>query len=450
MTPAMPPGPSRARAAAALARRGGDPFAFLDWCVARYGDVYHLPLGPGGTTVVNRPELVPAWLTDGEHYTKGAMSHALEPVLGDALPIAEGERWRRNRRALNPMFSRRSLDGLAATVSGALADSMARWDRIAGSGEVVDVQRELSILTMQVLQRAMFSSSVDEDELPLLMDRFRSVMLYMGGLMATFWAPGAVPVPYRRRGARAMRDIHALFDRVVAERRAAPTDDADLLNLLLECRHADTEEPLSDADLRDELMGLWVGGYDTTGSALLWTLALLAANPEHAEALRGEADAYHGAFDSIGETRAMSTAKACFDEGQRLQGALLLTRQAGEDATVGDWHVPAGSQVGVSAYTMNRHPDLWDGDPSAYDPTRWLDPERQPTDKYQFVMFGGGPRRCIGSSMAYLEAQFALTMIAQRFHVVPEPGFVPRHQFHLSVGIKGGMPATIRRRRPCG
>lgn len=422
-----------------------DPFRFLADCVERYGDVYRLPLGPGGTTVFNHPEHVGSWLMDYDRYHKGVMSRALLPALGDSIPISDGDKWRRNRKALNPAFGRKHLDGLAVILADSLRDSMDRWDGIAASGAEVDVYRELSILTMQALQRSMFSNSVDDAGVPELIDHFRAQSMYMGGLMATFWAPDWVPTPYARKGRAAVGAIRDRINATVTQRRAKPTDDADLLNLLLATTHEDTGESLDDVDLRDELMGLWFGGFDTTASALVWTLALLAANPEAWERLRAEADAYTGDFRSFADTQQMPWAKAVFEEAQRLQGAVLLTRQALEDDEIAGYPIPKGSQVGVSAYTLGRNPRVWE-QPERFDPERFMGDRKAAQHRYQFVLFGSGPRHCIGSGLAYLEGQFALTMIAQRFHVVPRPGFVPRHEFHLSVGMKGGLPATIRRR----
>ena len=438
-----PPGPGRV-AALGTYLRVRDPFKFLDACVTRYGDTYLLPLGPGGTTVVNHPDLVGSWLSDYDRYHKGVMSRALLPALGDGIPISEDEKWRRNRKALNPAFGRRNLDGLAGIIAASLLDSLQRWDAIAAAGSEVEVYREISIMTMQALQRSMFSGSVDDADVPELVDLFRAQARYMGGLMATFWAPRWVPVPAAKRGVPAVANIRRRIDAVVAGRRAAATGASDLLNMLLDARH-DDGEPLDEDELRDELMGLWFGGFDTTGSALVWALALLAVNPDVAARLREEADAYTGDFSSFADTNEMPYAKAVFDEAQRIQGALLLTRQALVDDEIGGYRIPAGSQVGVSAYTLNRNPDVW-ANPERFEPERFLGERRAAQHRYQFVQFGAGPRHCIGSGMAYLEAQFALTMIAQRFEIVAQPGFEPRHEFHLSVGVKGGMPATFRRR----
>lgn len=444
-TKVLPPGPGRLRAAQMFAATR-DPFSFLDACVARYGDVYRLPLGPAGTTVVNRPELVGSWLSDYERYHKGVMSRALLPALGESIPISDGETWRKSRKALNPAFGRRNLDGLAGIIAEAFSNGMDRWDALADSGEVVDMYRELSIVAMSALQRSMFSSSVEDDDVPALVDDFRTQTTYMGGLMMMFWAPDwmHLPRPGARRGVPAVEAIRARIRAAIAHRRAEPTDASDIMNMLLEARDEDGRG-LDDVELADQLMGVWFGGFDTTASALAWTLGLLAGDAAIAARLRAEADHYEGSFDTYADTNQMPFAKAVFDEAQRLQGALLLTRQALEDDEIGGFHIPKGSQVGVSAYTLNRHPDVWDN-PNGFDPDRWLDARKEEQHRWQWVQFGGGPRHCIGVGMAYLEAQFFLTMFAQRFELVVDPSFVPRHDFHLSVGLKGGLPARLVRR----
>ena len=422
-----------------------DPFVFLEHCVARYGDVYSLPLGPGGTTVVNHPDLVGSWLSDYDRYHKGAMSRALVPALGESTPVADGEPWRRNRKVLNPAFGRKNLDGLARIISTAFVDGMDRWEHLADTGEEVDVYRELSIMAMSALQRSMFSSSVSDDDVPELIDLFRTQTAYMGGLMMMFWAPGWLPIPGARKGAPAVATIRGRILQAMEHRRAEPTEAPDVLNMLLDATYEDGS-PLDDEELIDQLMGVWFGGFDTTASALVWTLALVSQHPEAAARLQTEADAFTGDFTSYAELNDLPYAKAAFDEGQRIQGALLLTRQALEDDELGGFHIPEGSQVGVSAYTLNRHPQVWDH-PERFDPDRWLDDRKDSQHRWQWVQFGGGPRHCIGLGMAYLEAQYFLAMFAKRFTLELQPGFEVRHDFHLSVGIKGGLPAKVRRRK---
>jgi cytochrome P450 len=196
-------------------------------------------------------------------------------------------------------------------------------------------------------------------------------------------------------------------------------------------------------------MGLLFGGFDTTGSALTWTLALLGQNPEWAEALRDESDRLGDRVPGLGELAELECSRAVFDEAQRIQGALLLTREALADDVVHGCTVRAGTLVGVSSYSLHRNPEFWP-DPERFDPSRFLGARRDAQHRYQFLPFGAGPRHCIGANLAYLEGQLTLLEVARRFHLQPAPGFVPRHRFHLSTGMKGGLPVTIRRRRPAG
>jgi cytochrome P450 len=428
--------------------RSRDPFELLADCVKRYGDVYSLPLGPGGTTVVNDPEFIGDWLTDYSRYHKGVMSRALVPALGESIPVADGEHWRRNRKVLNPVFGRRNLNGIAEILCSSIDHTLARWDAFADSGAEIDLYRELSILTMAALQRSMFSSSASERDVAELVDYFRTMTNYMGGLMLTFWAPAWVPAPGARAGRRVVAAIRARVEKAIADRRSNPTPAADVLNTLFEL-YGDGTTHAEHTNLVDQLVGLWFGGFDTTASALAWTLALLTQNPDAFEALRAEADSYTGNFDNFADLSQLSYAKAAFDEAQRMQGALLLTRQALQDDEIAGYRIPIGSQVGVSAYTLNRNRRYWDY-PDRYDPMRWLDQRKDNQHRFQFVQFGGGPRHCIGSGLAYLEAQFTLTKIARRFHIQPRAGYIPRHAFHLSVGLKGGLPARIIRRKRGG
>jgi len=439
------PGP-RLGSLATLPRFVARKFDFLADCARRYGDVYRLPLGLADITVVNHPDHVGCFLTENaDNYLKGRMNRRLLPALGDGIPISEGERWRRSRRLLNPMFSRKSLDGMVGIVAGSIDDTLTRWELLAEVGETVELTHEIGVLTMQVLQRAMFSSSVRDEGVPELVAQLRALSLWMGGLMATVWAPRWIPVPYQRRGQRARAGLDATLDRIVAERRANPIESPDLLNLLLAARF-DDGEPLEHEHLRAELRGLLFGGYDTTGSALAWTFALLGSRSEWAEALRAEADALGDRLPGLAELADLEVSRALFDEAQRIQGALLLTREAVDDDEIAGYKIPAGSLVGVSSYSLHRNPEFWP-DPERFDPTRFMGERRRAQHRYQFLPFGAGPRHCIGANLAYLEGQLALLKVARRFDVEIDPGYVPRHRFHLSTGLRGGLPCRLRTRR---
>ena len=361
---------------------------------------------------------------------------------GWSIPVADGGQWLRNRKALNPAFSRRNLNGVAQIVRDGIDDVLARWDAIADSGEEVDIYRELSILTMTVVQRSMFSSSVSDAGVPELVDRFRVQTNYMGGLMLTFWAPSWVPVPHARTGRQAVTAIRARIEEAIADRRANSTDAGDLLNTLLNIG-ADDGEPLEHENLVDQLMGLWFGGFDTTASALAWTVAMLAQNPDAMEALRAEADAYTGDFTSFADLAQLPYAKAAFDEAQRLQGALLLlTRQALAEDEIAGYYIPAGSQVGVSA--LHHQPAS-----GVVGQTRAVRPDAlagctqgQPAPVPVRAVRGWAAtlhRRRAGLPRGAVRSDEDRSAVPPQ----PRPGWTPRHAFHLSVGLKDGLPGRI-------
>jgi cytochrome P450 len=421
-----------------------DPYRpFLRWA-AHYGDAYR-PRLPGVThTIVNHPDLVRQVLgAGGDRYAKGRMNHRLEPVLGDGIPISEGEKWKRNRRLMNPMFGRKQLDSLTATVADAVWERVEGWDRWCGTGEVVDLDPPFGAITMNVLLKAMFGTSVGADDVDHMVADFRHIGRYMAGLMLTVWAPDWMPVPWKRGGHEALGRVNEFIARLITDRRAEAGEHDDLLSLLLDARFEDGS-PLSEADLRDELMGLLFGGFETTQSALGWTVALLDSNPDAASSVFEELESLDGALPTTWDSvQSLRWTKACFDEAQRLQGAPLFSREAVVPDEIGGIPVPAGSLVAVSPFALHRTPSLWK-DPERYDPGRFLDAE---VDRFAFIPFGAGPRHCIGSNLAYLEAVLTLAAMYSRYRVRMQTGFTPQHDFHLSTGMKGGCPVTIHARR---
>ena len=418
-----------------------DPYRpFLRWA-AQHGDAYR-PRLPGVTlTVVDHPDLVRQVLGAGpDRYAKGRMNRRLEPVLGDGIPVSEGDKWKRNRRLMNPMFGRRQLDQLTSTVAAAVDERVQGWSRWVGTGEVVDLDPPLGAVTMNVMLKAMFGTAIAAEDVDATVADFRDIGRFMAGRLLTVWAPEWMPVPFQRKGRPAVARVNGLIDRLVTERRADPAEHHDLLSLLIDARFEDGS-PLTPVELRDELMGLLFGGFETTQSALGWTVALLDAHPAARRQLLEEIAPLGGDLPTDwDDVQALRWTKACFDEAQRLQGAPLFSREAVVDDEVGGLPVPAGSLVGVSPFALHRKPSLW-REPDRYDPNRFLDAD---VDRFAFIPFGAGPRHCIGSNLAYLEATLTLVALYGRHEVRMRDGFEPRHDFHLSTGMRGGCPVRLQ------
>lgn len=220
----------------------------------------------------------------------------------------------------------------------------------------------------------------------------------------------------------------------------------DLLGLLLEATY-DDGSPLSERDLSMELMILMAGGYETVVASLSWTLALLLSHPDYLQRLYGEIDTLGGATPTPADLPQLPWVKACFDEGQRLQGHPLNPRFAMEDDVIGGYFIPQYSIVGPSLYSIHRDPRWWPN-PDVYDPNRFMDEAlAKDRPRLAFMPFGSGRHHCLGTGMAYMNAQFLLAIIFQRYRLTLPEGWEPKHHFNFSVTVDGGVPVTVTKVR---
>lgn len=189
-----------------------------------------------------------------------------------------------------------------------------------------------------------------------------------------------------------------------------------------------------------ELMILMAGGYETVVASFSWTLALLLSHPDHLAWLYDEVDALGGAVPTQDDLSRLTWAKACFDEGQRLQGHPFNPRFAMQDDVIGGYLIPKYTIVGPSLWAMHRDPRWW-ADPNSYDPNRFADEAAaKGRPRLAFMPFGSGPHHCIGTGMAYMNAQFLLAIIFQRYRLQLPAGWTPQHQFNFSVTVKAVFP----------
>jgi cytochrome P450 len=248
-------------------------------------------------------------------------------------------------------------------------------------------------------------------------------------------------VRYRRGVAR----LDRLVSRVLAERRAAPGDRGDLLSMLMAARD-DDGKPMSDRQLRDELITLFLAGHETTAISLSWTLFLLARNPEVDAALAGEIrEVLGGRMPGAADLPRMKLAEAVVREALRLYPpAYAVGREAVADCTIGGYRVPAKSTIYFSPWSLHRDA-RWFDDPEDFRPSRWMDGSTARVPKYAYIPFGGGPRICIGERFAMMEAVLVLVTILRRFLLEmagPDPTPFPS----ITLRPYGGPMMRVRRR----
>jgi cytochrome P450 len=444
------PGPAEAtRLLYTLAIRR--PLDFFTRLADRYGDTVRVRFSRQATLyLLTRPEHVEHVLVSAQdNYPKAFTYRPIRALIGDGLLTSEGERWRRHRRLIQPMFARRHVTGFAPQMTGGAARMLARWDAL-GPEPVVNVSAEISALTLDVVGRVLFSADLSQDAADLgkaLTKGQRAVVLSL--FLPVSWGPRSTRAVLTATNGfgGAVAGIQDPVRRLVAQRRSAPPPDQprDLLDLLIAAR-ADDGSPLTDLEIREEVATFMLAGHETTATALAWTLALLSANPrardrledEIAEVL-GEREPEADDFDRLPWTRAVVS------EAMRLYPpAWTMERGAADDDEIGGIPVARGSTVAVPPYLIHRHPDFWP-EPARFDPSRFLPGADPGRPRYSYIPFGGGRRGCVGAMFAQIEATLMLAMIARRYRLdLTVRGFpVP----NAGITLRPGRTLPMRLRR---
>jgi cytochrome P450 len=438
-----PPGPRGLPLVGVAPQIARDPYGSFQQIARRYGDVASVPVPGMDLVLVSHPDHV-KHVTNTKHaiYPKPAL---LRDILYREPPrfhgMANGEEWKRVRRMLNPRFTARGLAPLEELIIDAIVDSVDGWERYAASGEQVDIQEQFSLLTMSVMLRSMFTRPAPPEEIERLAASFVDLMRGMAISMLTTPLPAWAPRPFARRYEQAKDDICAYIDAMVAERRANPIPDGDLLSMVLDGEF-DDGTTMDDEHIRRELMGLIFGGYETTAAVLSWVIARLPPAPDVQARAYDEVDALGGGRVTHDDLERLEWTRACFDECQSLQAFAVNAREATVDDEIGGYEIPAGTTVAFSGQTLHRDPRWW-REPERFDPSRFLDEE---TNSYAFLPFGVGPRRCLGMKMAYMVGLWTLASAFQRYRFELPPGWRPQPRFVFSSVVKGGVPVTIHRR----
>ncbi|QIS04224.1 cytochrome P450 [Nocardia brasiliensis] len=444
--PALP-GPKGRPVVGVLPEFRRDPFESVRGWARTYGDVFHVPLPLWNLVMVNHPDLVNQVMNDrdGRFSMVGPGEQPIARTIGSALPMMEGDRFRRRRRMLTPMFGRRHLARIADTIVDEFVQRIERWDHFADTGTVVDLQHEIAQVTLPAFLRAMYSTKLSDDRLAQVDVDMRLLMRAVAAAALLSNPPNPLPIPGTNNLPMSVYRLSRLVSGLIDDRLAHPSEQTDLLGLLLDSRY-DDGTGLSRRDLRAELIALMGGGYETVVASLSHTLAHLCTNPEPAQRLFDEIDELDGATPTLDDLSRLTWAKACFDEGQRLQGHPMNPRLAVRDSEIAGFHIPRGTLVGTPVYTVHRDERWWRA-PDSYDPTRFTASDHPARPNNAFIPFGAGPHHCIGSGMAYMNAQFLLTLIFQRYRLHTEPGWRPRHASTFSITLDGGLPVRLSRVR---
>ena len=413
--------------------------ALQDLC-ARTGPISRVQLAFMPVYVVTDADLAHEMLsTRATSFRKSRALNFLRPLLGDGLLTAEGESHKRHRKLLSPAFAPKRLAAYGEIMVEETSNQIARWH----AGQKIDLASEMMEMTLAIAGRTMFSADVRRDA-PAVAE---GIELAMRAQLANLRSPIQLgynwPLPRHRRMRRAVKMLDEVVYRMIAEGRARGTDLGDVLSILLAAR--DEAGGLSDTQIRDEVMTLFLAGHETTANALTWTWFELARHPDALAKLVAEVDALGDRTITVDDLEKLPWNLAVIEEAMRLHPPAYTTgRQTNEDLTLGGHRLPKDSIVAIYIRGIHRRADYYPG-PDAFLPERMLADAKKARPRHWYLPFGAGPRICIGSHFALLEAQLALATMVQRVRLRVVASRVEIEPL-ITLRPRGGMPTVVELR----
>jgi cytochrome P450 len=407
--------------------------------------VVYVRFGPRRIFLLNHPDLIEQVLVGhGRDFIKHFALRLNPLVFGKGLLTSEGDVWLRQRRLIQPAFTRQRIAAYAPTMLAATGRMMDAWQ----PGETRDIFADMMRLTLGIAARTLFGADVEDDTTQVGQALEMLQRDFDARTNRLFSPPVWVPTPYNLRHRRVMRRLDELIYRFIRERRAEAGEKGDLLSLLLHARDQDDGTRMTDKQVRDEAMTLFLAGHETTALALAWTWYLLARHPEAARQLHAEVDRVIGDRPpGADDVAALGfTEKIVLESMRVLPPVYIMGREVTDDCTLGGYRMPRGVTVLMSQWVVQRDPRFFEN-PEEFHPERWTADFIRRLPKFAYFPFGGGPRLCIGNSFAMMEMVLILAALGQRYHftlaadreVAPWPTFTLRPQ--------GGIMAAVRARK---
>ena len=409
----FPAGPSEGLKRWSLGPLNDNPLEYFTKIAREYGDIAGLRVLNFRSIFINHPDLIEEVLvTNARKYSKGRVLRANRHVFGEGLLTSEGDFWLRQRRLAQPAFHRARIASYAATMVEYTQRMLNGWR----GGEERDAHQEMMRLTLQIVGKTMFDADVERDAQHV--GKSLELLLEIGAnFRRTIFVPHWLPTPTNLRVKREVAQIEKILYRIIGERRASGRDTGDLLSMLLSAQDEDGSR-MTDRQLRDEAITLFLAGHETTASTLSWTWWLLTQNPAVEAKLHAELDAVLGdRVPSLDDLPRLAYAGHVITESLRLYPAAWgMARLAVEDHEIAGYPVTKGMGVAMAQWVVHRDPRWYDA-PEEFRPERWEDDLWKRLPRFAYFPFGGGPRQCIGNAFALMEATLILATIARKFRL---------------------------------
>lgn len=420
---------------------------FFDRLISEYGDFVHYR-GPIDFYLINHPALVKQVLqqTNDVFDKNSPLYERFRRSFGGGMVVAEGAAWKRRRGVIQQLMGPRQVQAYFDLMVDSANAVSRKWESHHRQATVFDVATEMDNLTLEIVGRSLFQDGFDEARVSIrhwtkVIDHFSSKPPLP--IVRSAWFPSTLN--YRLKAT--LREFHSFIQRMIEDQRHRESNSG-LLSLLCRCDADGEGHRLADEEIRDEVLGMIVGGHETTSVALTWVWYELSRNPDVKARLHEELDTVLGDQPlRLDDLPRLVYTRMVIDETLRLHSPFWFeNRNVSRHVELGGVTLPAGTMVAFSRYALHRHSDYWTN-PEAFDPQRF-EPgkEENPRSTYAYIPFGGGPRVCVGVHFAMQELVVLLAMLARRWRIQVDSSHRHKVSALLTMRPQHGLPVQVTQR----
>ncbi len=397
-----------------------DPIGYCAEKVEKYGDVCHVPIPGVENYLIHDPEVIKEVLvTQAGKFCKSRLYRAMKRFVGEGLLTSEGSLHFQQRRLVAPAFHRQRVQEYAQTMVNCTVEETKNWK----PGEIVNISQAMTNITMQIITQTIFGSQIEPGIVVKVSKDIGELIEYSGKILSNpvylICLEKDIRLPIISTFYRLKKEIDSVINGLITDyRKAQIPESTDLLSMLLQSKDEDTGELMSDIQVKDEVMTMFLAGHETTATSLTWVWYLIGKNPE------AEEQFYQEIIEKIGnrlpdadDYQTLNFTKNVFKEALRLYPpAWTFAREATEDVEIQGYVFPKGAVLCWLQYIVQRN-EKYFANPNDFIPERWDDERIKDLPKYAYFPFGGGHRMCIGEGFAYMEAVMILATIASKYRL---------------------------------
>jgi cytochrome P450 len=403
-----------------------DPMGYCERMVEKYGDVCYVPIPGVKNYFIHDPEVIKEILvTQAGKFSKSRLYKAMKRFLGDGLLTSDGNYHKQQRKLATPAFHKQRIQDYAQAMIKCTEDEISSWK----DGDRVNISQSMVNITLQIVTNTLFGSTVESDELKKISRVFGRLLDVSGHIFQNpiylLCLEKNIKLPVIRELYSLTAEIDTIITSIISSYRISEIHDRhDLLSMLMNATDEETGVGMSDSQIRDEVMTIFLAGHETTATALSWAWYLLGTHPKIEATFYNEIkEKLNGRMPTADDYPVLPITKNIFKETLRLYPpAWTFAREADEDVMIQGYHFPQGSVLCSILYIMHRKEKYFDH-PHSFIPQRWEKEEMNDLPRYVYFPFGAGSRMCIGEGFAWMEGIMILATIASKFRLTLPDNF---------------------------